>query len=407
MSRDPLFILAVLGLNIALSEWLVRHSFLRHLGTALVVIVVTAISANLGLIPSGSDPAPLYDVMFGDVAYGAIFLLLLGVSLRDLARAGGPMIALFALGAAGTLLGVITGMAVVGGAEAFGERHAALGGMFVATYTGGSLNFNILAAEYGVASEGLLYTGAIAIDSIMTSVWMVITIMVPRGLRSRRQVARQAEVAALAATGGAPVSTAAEADVLAPAGAGVDTGVEQDTERAHPFDLAVLLLLVAGSLWVSGRVTAAIQATWDVRIPSIVVVSTIALVLAQIPAVRRLNGARLLGMLGVYLFLAVIGAYCDVGALNHMGALGVRMLGFVSVVLAVHGVVVFGGARLLGMDRDMAAVASQANIGGGSTALALARSLGRSDLVLPGILVGSIGTATGTYLGVIAVEFIL
>jgi uncharacterized membrane protein len=47
----------------------------------------------------------------------------------------------------------------------------------------------------------------------------------------------------------------------------------------------------------------------------------------------------------------------------------------------------------------LAAIASQANIGGGTTALALARSLAREDLVLPAILVGSVGTALGTFVG--------
>ena len=68
MPSTPLSILAVLGLNIALSEWLVRKTFARHLGTALIVIVVTAITANLGLIPTGSQPVPLYDGIFSIVA---------------------------------------------------------------------------------------------------------------------------------------------------------------------------------------------------------------------------------------------------------------------------------------------------------------------------------------------------
>ena len=54
---------------------------------------------------------------------------------------------------------------------------------------------------------------------------------------------------------------------------------------------------------------------------------------------------------------------------------------------------------LLRLDPALVAVASQANVGGSTSALALARSLGRGDLALPGILVGALGNALGTYLG--------
>ena len=73
-----------------------------------------------------------------------------------------------------------------------------------------------------------------------------------------------------------------------------------------------------------------------------------------------------------------------------------------AVVMAVHGTVLVLGGRLLRADPDAVAVASQANVGGGTTALAVARSLGRGDLALPAILVGSLGTAVGTYAGFFA-----
>lgn len=73
------------------------------------------------------------------------------------------------------------------------------------------------------------------------------------------------------------------------------------------------------------------------------------------------------------------------------------------MTILVHGTIVFGSARALKIDPQVAAVASQANIGGGTSALALARSLNRSDLILPAILVGSLGSALGTYLGFLTV----
>ncbi len=64
MLTSPLFILAVLFINVMLSEWLVRRTFCRHFGTALLVIIVTAVAANVGLIPASSTPVPVYDAVF-------------------------------------------------------------------------------------------------------------------------------------------------------------------------------------------------------------------------------------------------------------------------------------------------------------------------------------------------------
>ncbi|MEC7583635.1 MAG: hypothetical protein VYE77_04900, partial [Planctomycetota bacterium] len=81
MSDDPLFILAILSLNVVVSELLVRRTVLRHFGTALLVILVTALVANLDVIPTGTRGVPLYEGVFRNVAPLAIFWLLLQVNL--------------------------------------------------------------------------------------------------------------------------------------------------------------------------------------------------------------------------------------------------------------------------------------------------------------------------------------
>jgi uncharacterized membrane protein len=105
-------------------------------------------------------------------------------------------------------------------------------------------------------------------------------------------------------------------------------------------------------------------------------------------------------------FLAVIGALCDIHSLAQIGALGRSMIHFVVAVVLIHGLIVFGVALVFRLDLQTAAVASQANIGGSTSALALARSFGRSDLVLPAILVGSLGNGIGTYLGFLTVAWL-
>jgi uncharacterized membrane protein len=54
---------------------------------------------------------------------------------------------------------------------------------------------------------------------------------------------------------------------------------------------------------------------------------------------------------------------------------------------------------VLKADPDLLAIASTANVAGATTVLPLAQSLGRMELLLPGILVGSLGNGIGTYIG--------
>ena len=85
--------------------------------------------------------------------------------------------------------------------------------------------------------------------------------------------------------------------------------------------------------------------------PSILVVTAFGLIAAQFPVVSKLRGARVMAMLSVYLFLAVIGAYCDVGALVEAGELGPRLMLLATTIVVVHGVLAFGLGRLLNISR--------------------------------------------------------
>ena len=385
LRADPLYLITVLGVLIVCSEWLSRRGAFRHVGSALIVIILGAIVANLRLIPAGSSadaPVPVYDAIFTYVAPIAIFWLLLPVNLRDVLRAGLPLVTLFLVGSVGTMAGAVAGMALVGGAATIGPLHNGVAGMFAGTYIGGSVNFNAIALEYGVVRDGTLYAGSIAVDNIITAIWIAATLAIPRMLAAvwlrRRPAARSATRAA----------------------AGPIVELQAEIETIDPLKLGLVLALGVGALLVSNLLTQAF-ASVGANVLSILIITTMALVLAQIPAVSRMAGARVLGMVGVYLFLAVIGAFCDASALARLGSLGLVLLAFAAVTVAVHGIVTFGAAWWFRMDLDGAAVASQANVGGSTSALALAKSLGREDLLLPGILLGSLGNAIGTFLGFI------
>ncbi|MEZ0610690.1 DUF819 domain-containing protein [Fibrella sp. WM1] len=369
-----MLILSVLLLNVVVCEWLATKPVFRHLGTALLVIILTAIEANLGLVPTGETP--LYEGIFSYVAPFSLFVLLLSVNLSDLRRAGLPMLTLFLVGSAGTVLGVVVSMWLFRGPQTVGPLYYALAGMFTGTYIGGSINFHAVALHYGVSKAGNLFIAATAADNILTALWMVATLAIPQALqrlRPRRLI---------------------KADTH-----GNDGLFSRDDETVAPSHLALLLALGTGAIVASQ----AVSAVWP-SVPFVLILTTLALVLAQFRAVNRLPGSRLLGLLGVYLFLAVIGAYCDLAALLRDGQLAIVLFGMICTLVLIHALIVFGIGALFRQDWDVLGIASQANIGGATSALALARSLNRPDLQLPAVLVGSLGNAIGTYLGILVAE---
>lgn len=376
---DSIFILFVLCLNIILCEWLTKKPGFRHIGTALLVILVTAFEANLGIVPT--TETLVYEGIFNYVAPFSLFLLLLGVNLKDLRKAGLPMLSMFLIGSVGTSLGVLVSVWVFSAPQTVGRLFYALAGMFTGTYIGGSINFHAVALHYGVSKAGNLFIAATAADNIMTALWMIATLALPVFLQ--RQFPRQRPVSSEQS------STTTTDDPFS------------DSETMTPNDLAILLALGFGSIFLAKQLTA-----WLPIIPFVLILTTIALVLAQFRVVNKLRGSRLLGLFGVYVFLAVIGAYCDIAALIRDGQLAFVLFGMILLLVCIHALLVFGIGALFRQDWDILGIASQANIGGATSALALARSLNRPDLQLPAVLVGTLGNAIGTYLGILVAELL-
>ncbi|QJD80517.1 DUF819 family protein [Spirosoma rhododendri] len=377
---DPVFILTVLCANVVLCEWLIKKPLFGHIGTALLVIILTAVEANVGLIPTVETP--IYAGIFDYVAPFSLFLLLLSVNLKDVRLAGLPMLTMFLIGSVGTIVGVLVSVWVFAAPQTVGRLFYALAGMFTGTYIGGSINFHAVALHYGVSKAGNLFIAATAADNIITAIWMGATISLPRLLQSRYP--RQLPTAAAPVPGGI---TAADPF--------------SDTETVGPADLAILLTLALGSIFVSKQLAAVLPG-----LPFVLILTTVALVLAQFRRVNRLRGGRLLGLFGIYVFLAVIGAYCDVLALVRDGQLALTLFGMILLLVLIHAGFIFGLGALFRQDWAVLGIASQANIGGATSALALARSLNRPDLQLPAVLVGTLGNAIGTYLGILVAELL-
>jgi uncharacterized membrane protein len=368
ITHEPLFIAGALCIAVFFATWLTRFPWGKTIGTPILVIVLCALFSNLGIIPSAMEGSPIYDGVFIYLAPLGIFIALLEVDLKSLKNAGFPLLSMFLLGSLGTVIGVLTAWYLVNPSAEIGDLAPAVAGMFTGTYIGGSINFNAIALHYQVNESGNLFAAATVVDNLIGTPWIIATLILPKILQKKYPRKKLAS-----AYSGEKVSS---------------------IDYISIGSLASILAL--GFL---GMTLSKVLGFWIPEVPEIIFLTTLALILAQFPSVKQLYGKQPIGFFFIMIFLAVIGTLCDFGALAGTGDLAGSLLLFVGLLVLIHGMVIFGVGALLKMDWDVIAVASQANVGGNTTALASAESLNRPDLLIPGVLVGSLGNALGTYIG--------
>lgn len=373
--ENPVYVLSVLCLLVILSIYAAKTKLGKKLGAALMVILFAAVLANLGLIPTASNTIPLYKGIFTYVAPISIFYLLLGVNLNSIRKAGTPMIVSFLIGSLATALGVLSAWFLLSPGSILGDEGKIIAGMLTGTYTGGSVNFNAIALAYNFQEQGILYAGTIAVDNVVTTIWIIVTLAIPVLLR-RFWSDKKVHTEMVEIEG-------------------------EDSEKMDLISFMWLAFLGVVSYFISELVALAIP-----QIPSILTLSTLGIILAQLRFVRKLSGGHFLGLYLVYLFLAVIGAYCEVSAVVELKEIGISLLWFASLSVIIHGILLILIGSVFYRDWEMLAIASQANVGGGTTAIALAETFNRKELILPAILVGTLGNALGTYLGFMVVTIL-
>ena len=370
-NTNPIYVLSILCFMVVLSIYAGKTKTGKQLGgPALLVILFTAVIANFNLIPSASNSIELYDIIFKYVAPISIFFLLLKVNITTIKNAGLPMVGLFIIGSLATTCGIIISWYLLNPESLLGEDGKIIAGMLTGTYTGGSVNFNAIALEYEFQKKGVLYAGTIAVDNVVTAIWIMITLIFPTFLNriwksNKKFISNR-----------------------------IQPNKKTENERISINSLSWLLFLGMSAYYVSDIFT-----SYVIDIPSILILTTIGIIMAQSKFISNIKGSQELGLYLVYIFLAVIGAYCEIGAVSQLQEIGLLLLIFTICSVLIHGIlfIIIGG--IIYRDWEMISIASQANIGGGASAIALAEAFDRKDLILPSILVGSLGNALGTYLG--------
>jgi len=373
--ENHLAVFAALMLLAALSFLLERTRVGAHLTGTVIVILAAIAAANLGIIPHS---APAYDFVFSYIVPLLIPLFLFQADLGRLWREASRTTVAFFIATLGTIAGIVAAASLLdlsglgaGSSLPASQRESAVVGLFASTYIGGSVNYAALGEITGLNQDRSFFAAATAADNLFSAVYLSLIALLPNFawlLRFFRQPLATDR----------PESTRA-ADARTPVSA-----------RSLCLSIAAAASLVA--------LSDALVAGLDLGGWRYVILTGLTLGLATlVPRIRIwLAGAFELGVALSLAFFGAIAAGADLAAMISVAPL---LIAVVAILLSVHLVLLLLLGSIARLTLPELLTASNAAILGATTAPAMAAAKGWKDQVTPGILVGVLGYALGTFVG--------
>lgn len=359
---------AVLLAAAAFGLWADRTKWGARISGAVTTILVTFALSNLGVIPAD---APAYGIVWAYLVPLAIPLLLFRADLGRIVREAGPTLFAFGAGALGTVAGTLLAFRIV----PLGEEGWKLAGIFCATYVGGGMNYAATAEALELRSGDLLVAGIAADNLVMTLYFLVLFTLPSVTWLRRRYVQRHLE------------ETTEDGSAVPALRGGI---------RAVLSWNALISVALAAVLCVVGYKAAA---ALGIDSLGILLVTALTVTLATVlpSRVGKLESGPRIGTALMQVFFAAIGASAHIGIALRVGP---KLFIFAGLILAVHLLSILALGRIMRLDLAEIVVASNANMGGPTTAAAMAAARRWNALITPAILCGTLGYATATFIGV-------
>lgn len=365
-------LLAVVVTMVALSLYVQKFKMFKMIGPALTVIIFGIILSNLSIVPFSHE---LYGTIGTYCIPVFISIMLFSVDIKKMLKLSkealaATFIAIFCVSLMAVLGGVLFGKNI--------DEGWKIAGMFVGTYTGGSANLTAIATGLDVAPATL--AAANAADYVVGIPTLFLMFASPALIKASSKFQKFW-----------PYSVVEE-DLQG-------DGSHEELMASKEWSIVDIAIMVSMGFVIT-EIATQLAALFPPMISSaarILLVTTIAIALAQTAPVKRLRGNMDLGLYISMMFLSTIGISVSITAFFG-SALSITLFCFFVIIgsILLHLTI----TRLFKIKYQYVILSITGAIADGTTAGLVAASGGWKSLVSIGVVMGILGMAVGNYVGI-------
>lgn len=365
-----------------------KYKWASRISGAIIALVGAMLLANFNIIPTDS---PVYDTVWAYVVPLAIPLLLFRSNILKIWNESGRLLLIFLISSIGTVAGAIIAFFAL---KEYIPHLEKISAMMTGSYIGGGVNFAAMSAKFETPGE--LVSATVVADNMLMAIYFLVLILIPT-LSFFRKKYPTPHIDELEKNVSADENLAASywerKDISL-----LDIGKAVGTA----FAIVALSFTIAGyfdNLIPSGdNVNVFFNVLNGIFGDKYLMLTTLTMFFVSVfpKYFENINGAQEIGTYLIYIFFVVIGVPASLPLILQNAPL---IFVFVTIMVFMNMLISFGVGKVTKFSLEEIILASNANIGGPTTAAAMAISKGWTKLVGPILLVGTLGYIIGNYAG--------